>query len=507
MTARLELSGIKKRFAAVLANDGIGLRVEPGQIHALLGENGAGKSTLTKIVYGVLQPDKGAIQWEGRPVEIKSPHAARALGIGMVFQHFSLFEAMTVQENVALGLEERIRPKALAARIVEVAAAYGLPLAPARHVHELSVGERQRIEIVRCLLQNPRLLIMDEPTSVLTPQEADRLFVTLRRLAGEGVSILYISHKLDEIRRLCEVATILRQGRVVAACDPRQETARSLAELMVGTRLEPPVRAARARGGAVRLAVDGLDLEPLEAHGIALRAIRFAVHAGEILGIAGVAGNGQAELLAALSGERTTPATSIRLDDRPIGTLGPAARRARGLCYIPEDRDGHATVGLLPLTDNALLTAARRRQLARFGIIAGRRVGSFTRAVVERFAVRTGGIDQAAASLSGGNLQKFVVGREILQAPEVLIAAQPTWGVDAAAALAIHKALLDLAVAGAAVLVISQDLDELLVLSNRLAVLHMGRLSHTMETGSAEIGEIGLLMGGLHDGPEASRAA
>ena len=507
MSPRLALQGISKRFGAVLANDAIDLLVEPGQVHALLGENGAGKSTLMKIVYGVLQPDAGAMQWEGRPAAIRSPHAARELGIGMVFQHFSLFEAMTVQENVALGLEERLRPRALAARIAEVAAAYGLPLAADRYVHELSVGERQRIEIVRCLLQNPRLVIMDEPTSVLTPQEAERLFLTLRRLADEGVSVLYISHKLDEIRRLCDRATILRQGRVVACVDPARETARSLAERMVGTRLDPPVRTARTAPKAARLVVDGLDLAPLEPHGVTLRAVRLAVRGGEILGIAGVAGNGQAELLAALAGERRVPAAVIRLDDRPIGRLGPAGRRVLGLSYIPENRDGHAAVGLLPLSDNALLTGAARRRLARFGLIRSHAVGRFAHAIVERFDVRTSGIAQAAASLSGGNLQKFVVGREILQAPGVLIAAQPTWGVDAAAAAAIHEALLGLADAGCALLVISQDLDELLTLTDRLAVLHAGRLSEPQPTRDCDVGGIGLLMGGLHDDDGIARAA
>jgi simple sugar transport system ATP-binding protein len=502
---RLQLTGITKRFpGGVTANDRVDLTVQPGEIHALLGENGAGKSTLMKITFGVLQPDAGEIRVDGEPVTITSPHDARRRGIGMVFQHFTLFEALSVLENVALGLEADAA-KGLRSRIERVAEAYGLPLTPDRPVYSLSVGERQRIEIVRCLLQEPRLVIMDEPTSVLTPQEADRLFETLRRLAAGGVSVLYISHKLDEIRRLCDCATILRSGRVVGACDPRQETARTLASLMIGSEVRPPSRPARG-GGVVRLAVNGLSLTPAEAHGIPLRDISLDLRAGEVLGIAGVAGNGQAELLEALGGERLSAPDAIRLDGHRIGSLGPSERRARGLCYVPEERNGHGAVGPLPLVENALLSGWRRQRFARGGLIARGRVAAFAREVVSRFDVRTAGVEHTASSLSGGNLQKFIVGREVLQDPEVLIAAQPTWGVDAAAAAAIHQALLDLAGKGAAVLVISQDLDELLALTDRLAVINAGRLSPAIRTADAEVEAIGLMMGGLHGwGEQAER--
>ncbi|MFO1038390.1 MAG: ABC transporter ATP-binding protein [Geminicoccaceae bacterium] len=504
MSDRLQLKNIGKRYAnGVVANDGIDLDVAGGEIHALLGENGAGKSTLVKIIYGVLAPDTGEILWEGRPVQIASPHAARLLGIGMVFQHFTLFDALSVQENIALGIEWSASFAALDKQIREVSERYGLPLDPRREVHTLSVGERQRIEIVRCLLQNPRLLIMDEPTSVLTPQEADRLFETLRRLASEGCAILYISHKLDEIRRLCDRATILRQGRVVATCDPRTETAKSLGEMMVGARIDTPTRAAGTSPGKARLQVSGLTLPPDQPFGIPLSGIGFTVHAGEIFGIAGVAGNGQAELLAALSGERKThdPAT-IRLDGAPIGHRSPDERRVAGLCYIPEERNGHGAVGDLSLTENAILSAWRRKALVgAAGLLRTGKATDFAKAVVDRFAVRTAGVEHLGSSLSGGNLQKFIVGREIMQDPLVLIAAQPTWGVDAGAAALIHKALLDLAASGAAVLVVSQDLDEILALSDRLAVINVGRLSEPVRTVNASIGEIGQRMGGLHDLP------
>ena len=495
---RLRLTGITRRFGSVVANDGIDLAVRPGEIHALLGENGAGKSTLVKIIYGVLQADAGTIAWDGAPVRIAEPRAARRLGIGMVFQHFSLFEAMTVLENVALGLDRPGPLPALAERLRRVSAAYGLPLDPAREVHTLSVGERQRIEIVRCLLQSPRLLVMDEPTSVLTPQEVERLFDTLRRLAAEGCSILYISHKLAEIRALCDRATILRGGRVVGACDPKRETASSMAEMMIGAQVRP---ARRARGGAVgaaRLELAGLSLPAARAHGTKLRDISLVVRAGEIVGIAGVAGNGQAELLAAISGERTAPADMVMLDGAPCGDEGPAARRQRGLCCVPEERHGHAAVPDFTLTDNAVLTAHRRRRLLRGGLIRFAAAAGFAREIVAAYDVRTPGVQARASSLSGGNLQKFIVGREVLQTPDILVVAQPTWGVDAGAAAAIHAALIARAEAGAAVLVISQDLDELLALSDRLAVINMGRLSPPQPTGEVSIAALGLLMGGVH---------
>jgi simple sugar transport system ATP-binding protein len=497
---RLELRGISKRYpGGVLANDAVGFAVMPGEIHALLGENGAGKSTLVKIIYGVLQADVGSIRWDGREVSVASPREARALGIGMVFQHFSLFEAMTVLENIALGIDEARDLRALAARIVEVSKAYGLPLDPRRHVHTLSVGERQRIEIVRCLLQNPKLLIMDEPTSVLTPQEVELLFATLRQLADEGCSILYISHKLEEIRALCHRATILHQGRVVAECDPTRESARSMAELMIGSELAGISRQRQRMVGEPRLAVSDLSLPAEQPFGTDLREIALEVRGGEIFGIAGVAGNGQTELLAALSGERTVPRPeTVRIDGRAVGHLGAKARRDRGLACVPEERDGHGAVTDMSLVENAVLTGYGRMRLLASGFIRGGAAARYAGSVVERFRVVTSSVEAAASSLSGGNLQKFIVGREILQTPGVLVAGQPTWGVDAGAAAAIHQALIDLAANGAAVLVISQDLDELLSLTDRLAVINEGVLSPPLVSHAASIEQIGLLMGGLH---------
>jgi ABC-type uncharacterized transport system ATPase subunit len=499
----LRLAGIVKQFPGCLANDHVDLAIMPGEIHALLGENGAGKSTLVKIIYGVQQPDAGEIAWQGKRTVVASPAFARNLGIGMVFQHFSLFEALTVAENIALGISDKKLRKDLVHRIVEVAEAYGLPIDPHRAVHDLSVGERQRIEIVRCLLQKPKLLIMDEPTSVLTPQEVEKLFATLRRLADEGCAILYISHKLDEIRALCERATIMRLGKVVAECDPRRESAKRLAEMMIGASLKAPTHGRQVNEGAAsRLVVRNLSVKSDQQFGTDLKDVSFAVRAGEILGIGGIAGNGQTELMAALSGEvLANEADAVVLDDIAVGKLGPAGRRASGGCFVPEERNGHGAVRDMTLAENALLSGYRRRGLVQIGVIDDSRTTSFAGEVIKDFDVRATGPKAEARSLSGGNLQKFIVGREILQKPAVLVVAQPTWGVDAGAAAAIHQALLDLAAQGAAIVIISQDLDEIMALSDRVAVIAGGRLSPAMPTANASVENIGRLMGGIADHP------
>ena len=501
---RLELRGVTKRFPGVLANDNVSLIVRPGEIHALLGENGAGKSTLVKMIYGILAPDSGDILWDGARVRVSNPRAARKLGIGMVFQHFSLFEALTVLENIALGVDAKIPQNQLEAEIRRVLDLYGLKLDPRRIVSTLSVGERQRIEIVRALLLNPKLLIMDEPTSVLTPQEVEQLFETLRKLAAQGCSILYISHKLHEIIALCETATILRAGRFVAECDPRKETSRSMAELMIGANLKEISRSPGRAFGPEKFAARALSLPRIGDFGIALKQISFSVRAGEILGVAGVAGNGQNELMEALSGEVASPDEMIRLEGKTIGRLGPTQRRALGLCAVPEERNGHAAVADLTLALNGALTARRRMGFVTAGLLSMGRARSYASKVISTFTVKALGPQSTAGSLSGGNLQKFIMGREIMQEPAAIAVSQPTWGVDAGAAAAIRQALVDLAARGCAILVISQDLDELLELCDSLVVINLGSLSRVMKVGEASIEEIGLLMGGVHGDPQAT---
>src|SRR5271168_4837134 len=493
----LQTVGLTKRYGTFLANDSIDIDIWPKEIHALLGENGAGKSTLVKTVYGLIQPSEGEMRWEGKKMVLAGPSEARSRGIGMVFQHFSLFDNLTVAENVALGLDGKESFKDMSARLEQVASTYGLPLDPRREVWQLSVGERQRIEIVRVLMQNPKFLILDEPTAVLTPQEADQLFVVLNRLKAEGRAILYISHKLDEVKRLCDTATILRGGKKISTCNPKAETSASLARMMVGTEIKE-VKAAAARKITVpRLAVNSLCLEPDDPHGVRLQDISLELRGGEIFGIAGVAGNGQDEFFSALSGERFSmdPGTVV-IDGIAAGHLSITHRRRLGAAFVPEERLGHGTAPRMKLSENALLTGHAASGMVKHGLVNKPATLATVDRTTQTFDVRKAKRDPEAMSLSGGNLQKFVVGREILRNPAVLVVSQPTWGVDAGAAAIIRQALLDLAANGAAVLVTSQDLDELIEIADRIAVMFHGRLSEVLPTAEATREKLGLLMGG-----------
>ena len=473
----VELRAISKRYGELLANDAIDLSIRPGEIHALLGENGAGKSTLVKILYGVVEPSGGEIFWEGRAVAIGSPVEARALGIGMVFQHFSLFDEMTVAENIAVALSDEWTLDAVRRRLGDISSTYGLALEPDRAVWTLSAGERQRIEIVRCLLQSPRLLILDEPTSVLTPQEAEHLFVTLDKLSAEGVSILYISHKLEEVRRLCQTATILRAGRNVAAIDPRERSAREIAALMVGSEVGDVRSSAPHTPKAEMLRVTGLTVPADSLHGVTLQAIDLVAFAGEVVGIAGVAGNGQSELFAALSGEGIADRNeAVMIAGKACGSAGIDARRRLGAAFVPEERLGHAAAPSHRLSENTLISHAAA-EVSRSGFILLRAARSLARRIIQSFDVRMPESDPQARKLSGGNLQKFVIGREMIRSPRLLVVDQPTWGVDAGAARLIRQSLVDLATAGSAVVVVSQDLDELFEIADRMAVIHQGKLS------------------------------
>ena len=498
----LEAVHIVKIFGSLRANDDVTLRIRPGEIHAFLGENGAGKSTLVKMIYGALHPTSGQLFWKGQEVKISNPAAARALGIGMVFQHFSLFDDLTVAENIALAMPGAFDLASLSTRIKTLSASYGLPLEPTAVVADLSVGQRQRSEIVRCLLQEPKLLIMDEPTAVLTPQEADQLFIVLKRLASEGCSIVYISHRLEEVKNLCSAATILRHGKVVGAVDPRKETAASLARLMVGADIHSIKAAAQsAAKGPVRLALKNLSLPADGPFGTRLSQISLDVHAGEVVAIAGVAGNGQGELFDAISGERLAPeAGMIAIDGADAGRNGINERRRRKVSFVAEERLGHGAVPSQSLSHNMVLTRhPYDTALVSRGFVSMKAAAEARDRIVKTYDVRKGKANPEARALSGGNLQKFVVGRELDRDPGIMIVNQPTWGVDAGASASIRQALIDLARNGAAVLVISQDLDEIFEIADRIAVISRGQMSHAQPAAKLNREAIGLLMAGSHE--------
>jgi simple sugar transport system ATP-binding protein len=501
----LSLTGVSKRYGGVRANSGIDLTVDAGSIHAILGENGAGKSTLMKLIYGVETPDEGRILWKGQPVTLTSPAEARRLGIGMVFQHFSLFETLSVVQNIALIVPGA--QKVLAARIRALGDEFGLTVDPAAMVHSLSVGERQRVEIIRCLLLDPELLILDEPTSVLPPQSVLRLFETLRALQAKGMAILFISHKLEEIQDLCDTATILRAGQVTGRLTPRDHSAKDLATLMIGRAMPPPMPATPHALGEVRLEVAGLHHENEDPFGVSLSAVSLRVHSGEIVGIAGISGNGQQELAALISGEIVQGGRDdIRLMDLPVGHLGAAARRAMGLAFVPEDRLGRGAVPEMSLCDNTLLTA-HGKGLVTGGFILRAAERAYTAACIARFDVRTPGPEAEAGTLSGGNLQKFIMGREIMLNPRMLLVAQPTWGVDIGAATEIRQHLIAMRNDGAAILVISEELEELFQICDRLHVLHKGHLSPSLPTAQTTVEEVGAWMIGAGAQTDAAAGA
>jgi len=495
----LALEGITKSYGPTLANDAVSLTVHRGHIHALLGENGAGKSTLVKIIYGVTQPDAGVIRWRGDAIAVRSPAQARALGIGMVFQHFSLFETMTVVENISLAIP--LSQRELTRMIADIGSRLHLEVDPEAPVHSLSVGERQRVEIIRCLLQNPELIIMDEPTAVLPPNLVPSLFVTLRQLANEGRAIIFISHKLEELRALCHIATVMRQGKVVATTDPQAVSADALARLMIGRSMPHVERSGSPPPGEGQLVVEDLSTVPTEPHVMPLDHVTLTAKAGEIVGIAGVSGNGQEELLRILSGEVQLTgllAQRVRLGSTAIGELDAFARRQLGLANVPAERLGRGAVGSLSLALNALLTGPRDR-LVTHGFIRSAAVKKFAGSIIAKYDVRCSGAEAEADSLSGGNLQKFIVGREIELSPKVLIVAQPTWGVDVGASAAIRQKLLDIAARGMAILVVSEDLDELLAITDRIHVMFRGRLSSSIATRGTDVEAIGLAMTGAFE--------
>ncbi|RJL13094.1 ABC transporter ATP-binding protein [Paracoccus siganidrum] len=502
----LELGGVTKAFQTVVANRDVSLAIRPGEIHAVLGENGAGKSTLMKMIYGVFPPDAGEMRWNGETVVLTSPAQARKLGIGMVFQHFSLFESLTVAENISLTVPGGVAR--LTTRIREIGQRFSLPVNPVALVHSLSVGERQRVEIIRCLLQEPRLIIMDEPTSVLPPSGIPALFDTIRELAAQGCAVLFISHKLEEIRSLCHGATVMRAGEVVATVDPRRASASELAHLMIGREIPHPKRSAPTPGRDPVLELRGLSQPSDDPFGTGLHDVDLRLYPGEIVGIAGISGNGQKELAALLSGEAVLDRGRrdlVRILGSGCGDMDASRRRDLGLAFVPEDRNGRGSVPEMTLAENALLTG-HAQGMVRRGLIERSRMRAFAETCIREMGVRCTGADAEARSLSGGNLQKFIMGREIRLKPKVLVAAQPTWGVDVGAAALIRQQLIDLRDAGVGILVISEELDELFEVSDRIHVLFRGRLSPALGRAEATVSTIGDYMTGGFLSPDATEA-
>ena len=501
----VRMVGITKRFPGVVANDGVSFEAAAGEVHALLGENGAGKTTLSNILTGLYRPDEGGIELYGEPVHFHSPRDALDAGICMVHQHFRLVEPFTVAENVVLGDHRGegrrffVHPPAVERRVAELGRRYRLAVSPQARIWQLSVGEQQRVEILKALYREARILIMDEPTAVLTPQEADDLFQTLRAMAGEGKTVIFISHKLHEVKAVADRVTVLRASRTIATVAAAEATPRSLAALMVGREIAVARRVERDRplSDLRHLEVEGLEVEG-DRGGAAVKGVSFSVGEGEIVGVAGVAGNGQRELAEAVCGLRNLTAGTVSVGGRRLS--GGDAREAirAGVAFVPEDRLGTGLVPSLSVTSNAALKGYRRRPYSRGPLLSLRRMRDVAVGLIRRYDVRTPSPETPVRNLSGGNLQKLVLGREFQSDPLVLVVAQPTRGLDVGAIETVHAYLREAAAKGMAILLLSEDLDEILALADRIFVVYEGELVGELDGATADVEEIGYLMAGGH---------
>jgi general nucleoside transport system ATP-binding protein len=496
----LVMRGITKRFPGVLANNNIDFDVMPAEIHALFGENGAGKSTLMRILYGLYRPNAGEILLQGRPVQITSPAVAIQNGIGMIHQHFMLVQTLTVAENVALGFRSARGPltdlERVSKRIDELSEAYGLRVDPNAYIWQLSVGERQRVEIIKTLYRKVHLLVLDEPTAVLTPQEVRDLFGVLKQLVHDGLSIVFISHKVNEVLELSDRITVLRAGHKIATVRGAEATRDELATMMVGHRVAsvevPPDR----HPGDVCLAVDDLHVTS-DRGSEAVRGLSLQVRSGEIVGIAGVSGNGQRELADAIAGLRKPIAGTVRITDKDVAGMKPAAVRDAGLAYVPEERMRDAVIGEFSVAENLILVDSSGPAFARLGFLRNHAIRRHCTDLVKEFDVRTPDIDTLAGHLSGGNIQKLIMARELSGSPKVLLVAQPTRGIDVLASAYIHERLIRQRDSGTAVLVISEDLDELMSISDRLLVIYEGAVIDEADPRTTTREAIGLMMAGV----------
>ena len=506
----VEMEGITKRFPGVVANEGVDFDVRSGEVHTLLGENGAGKSTLMNILYGLYHADEGEIRLRGRPVGIDSPSDAIRNGIGMIHQHFMLVPTLTVAENVALGLPSRrrllqdLRP--VQSRIRELSETYGLHVDPDSYIWQLAVGERQRVEIMKAIYRDVSVLILDEPTSVLTPAEVEDLFVTLRQMTEGGRGLVFISHKLHEVMNLSDRITVLRGGRVAGRTVPSDTSRERLAHMMVGREVRlAPDRGESVTGGA-RIAITGLEV--LGDRGTpSVTEFDLEVRSGEVVGIAGVSGNGQRELAEALAGLRPVSSGTVVMNGADTTHKTPKEIRRLGVSYIPEERMRDGTIGEFSVAENLILTNHDLPPTSRRGFLDFKEIEAACSGLVERFTVKTPSLDTPTSNLSGGNIQKLIIARELSGDPEVLIAAQPTRGVDIGAAEYIHSVLMDRRAGGTAILLISEDLDEVIGLSDRIAVMFEGRIMGLLDREEATVQRLGLLMAGVSGEGEQSTSA
>ncbi len=495
----VEMRNITKRFPGVLANTGVSFDIRAGEVHALLGENGAGKSTLMRQLYGLYQPDEGQIIIDGKPHSFRSPADAIHAGIGMIHQHFMLVPTLTVTENVALGLKSSRAPRLdldlVSNRIKELGQAYGLKVDPSAYIWQLSVGEQQRVEIIKALYRGASIIILDEPTAVLTPQEVNDLFVTLKRMVSEGHGLVFISHKLHEVMAISDRVTVLRDGALIGNCFTKDVTRDDLVKMMVGREVKP-LAAQPLKAGPTRLQINGLRAMG-DRETEMLRGIDLEIHAGEIVGIAGVSGNGQRELAQCLSGLRKTTAGTILLDGEDITHMPLLKRMAAGQAYIPEERMRDGAIREFSVQENLFLRDHAAPQFTRGIFLDFAKMSARTNQVVTAYSVKTASIDTPIKNLSGGNIQKLIMARELSRQPKVLIAAQPTRGVDIGATEYIHQRLLEQRAAGTAILLISEDLDETRTLSDRIAVMYEGQITGIVERDNATVEQIGLMMAGI----------
>ena len=507
MSHVIEMLGIRKEFPGIVANDDIYLRVEEGEIHAILGENGAGKSTLMSILFGLYKADKGVIKVRGKEVSIKSPNDAYALGIGMVHQHFQLVHNFTVAENIILGKEGGFvyDIKKASRKIKEISERYGLQIEPDMVIEDITVGMQQRVEILKMLYRDADILIFDEPTAVLTPQEIDELIQIMKNLAKEGKSIILITHKLDEIKRTAKRCTVIRRGKFIGEVDVASTSAQEMAAMMVGRPVSFVVEKEKREPGEVMLEVKDLNVRNNKGV-LGVKDFSLAIRSGEIVGIAGVDGNGQTELVEAITGLRKIESGSVLFKGEDITSLSIKDRNDRGLGHIPEDRQKRGLVLNAPLTTNMVIKDFDRPPFSRQGLLDQEAIRDYSASIVKEFDVRSGeGIDSLAGKLSGGNQQKAIIGREITKDPDVLIAVQPTRGLDVGAIEFIHKALVTQRDKGKAVLLVSFELDEIFNLSDRIAVINAGRLVDIVKTEDTDVHKVGLMMAGIKSEKEEAK--